>query len=141
MEWNFYPLLKWMILPPLAGFVLNGLLGKRLLSERTGGILGSLAIFLSFIFALLSVSDLLNLPAADRLLRDTLFTWISAGPFTVDFALRLDPLSAVMALVVTGVSFLIHVYSIGYMHGDRCFHKYFAYLNFFVFFMLLLVLA
>lgn len=141
MEGNFYPLLKWMILPPLAGFVLNGLMGKRLLSERAGGILGSLTVLLSFVFALLSLSDLLNLPAADRLLRDTPFTWISAGSFIVDFALRLDPLSAVMALIVSGVSFLIHVYSIGYMRGDRCVHKYFAYLNLFVFFMLLLVLA
>ncbi|OIO05222.1 MAG: NADH-quinone oxidoreductase subunit L [Elusimicrobia bacterium CG1_02_56_21] len=141
MEGNYYPLLKWILLAPLAGFVLNGLLGKKFLGDRAGGLLGALAIFISFVFAALSFSDLLNLPVENRLLRDTLYNWISAGSFSVDAALRFDPLSAVMALVVTGVSFLIHVYSIGYMKGDSGFNRYFAYLNLFVFFMLTLVLA
>ncbi|HBW23542.1 MAG: NADH-quinone oxidoreductase subunit L [Elusimicrobia bacterium GWA2_56_46] len=141
MTGNFYPLLKWIILPPLAGFVLNGGIGKRFLGEKGGGWLGAAAILLAFIFSFLCFSDLLNLPAGHRLLRDTLFNWISAGSFSIDFALRFDPLSAVMALVVTGVSFLIHVYSIGYMRGDKGFNRYFSYLNLFVFFMLILVLA
>ena len=141
MEGNYYPLLKWILLAPLAGFAVNGLLGKKFLGEKTGGLIGSLAIFVAFIFAALSFSDLLNLPPENRLLRDTLFNWISAGTFSVDAAFRFDPLSAVMALIVTGVSFLIHVYSIGYMKGDAGYNRYFAYLNLFVFFMLALVLA
>jgi NADH-quinone oxidoreductase subunit L len=141
MEGNYYPLLKWILAAPLAGFLLNGLFGKKFLGERGGGATGALAILVSFIFAALSFSDLLNLPAENRLLRDTLFNWISAGTFTVDAAFRFDPLSAVMALIVTGVSFLIHVYSIGYMKGDAGYNRYFAYLNLFVFFMLTLVLA
>ena len=141
MEGNYYPLLKWILLAPLAGFAVNGLLGKKFLGEKAGGIVGALAIFVAFIFAALSFSDLLNLPVENRLLRDTLYSWISAGTFSVDAAFRFDPLSAVMALIVTGVSFLIHVYSIGYMKGDAGYNRYFAYLNLFVFFMLALVLA
>ncbi|PIU20462.1 MAG: NADH-quinone oxidoreductase subunit L [Elusimicrobia bacterium CG08_land_8_20_14_0_20_59_10] len=141
MEGNYYPPLKWMLLAPLAGFALNGLLGKKLLGEKAGGALACLAILVAFIFAALSFGDLLNLPPENRLLRDTLYNWISAGTFSIDAALRFDPLSAVMALVVTGVSFLIHIYSTGYMKGDAGYHRYFAYLNLFVFFMLTLVLA
>ena len=141
MEGNYYPLLKWILLAPLAGFAVNGLLGKKFLGEKAGGIVGALAIFVAFLFAALSFSDLLNLPVENRLLRDTLYSWISVGTFSVDAAFRFDPLSAVMALIVTGVSFLIHVYSIGYMHGDAGYNRYFAYLNLFVFFMLALVLA
>jgi NADH-quinone oxidoreductase subunit L len=134
-------MLKWIILPPLAGFLLNGIFGKKFLGEKAGGWMGSAAVLAAFAAACLSLSGLLSLPAENRLLRDTLFNWITAGDFSIDFALRFDPLSAVMALVVTGVSFLIHVYSIGYMRGDKGFNRYFAYLNLFVSFMLLLVLA
>ncbi len=141
MEGNYYPLLKWILLAPLAGFIANGLFGRKFLGEKAGGIIASLAILAAFIFAALSFSDLLNLPPASRLLRDTLYTWISAGTFSVPAAFRFDPLSAVMALIVTGVSFLIHVYSIGYMKGDGGCNRYFSYLNLFVFFMLTLVLA
>ena len=141
MEGNYYPLLKWILLAPLAGFLLNGFLGKRFLGEKAGGVIGSLAILAAFVFAAMSFSDLLNLPPENRLLRDTLFNWISAGTFSVDAAFRFDPLAAVMALIVTGVSFLIHVYSAGYMHGDAGYNRYFSYLNLFVFFMLALVLA
>src|SRR5262249_16426565 len=74
-------------------------------------------------------------------LHDRIYTWIVAGPFQADAALRLDALSAIMALVVTGVGFLIHVYSVGYMHGDGGFARFFAYLNLFMTAMLILVLA
>ncbi|MDA8131760.1 MAG: NADH-quinone oxidoreductase subunit L [Elusimicrobia bacterium] len=141
MDANSYPLLKWILLAPLAGFAVNALFGKKLLGEKAGGIVGSLAILAAFVFAALSFSDLLKLPVESRLLRETLFSWISAGTFMVDAAFRFDPLSAVMALIVTGVSFLIHVYSTGYMHGDAGYNRYFSYLNLFVFFMLTLVLA
>ena len=141
MEANSYPILKWILLAPLAGFALNGLLGRKLLGEKAGGVLGASAILVSFALAALAFSHLLSLPVESRLLRDTLYSWISAGAFSVDAAFRFDPLSAVMALIVTGVSFLIHVYSIGYMKGDAGYNRYFAYLNLFVFFMLTLVLA
>lgn len=141
MEGNSYPLLKWILLAPLAGFLLNGLLGKKLPGEKAVGVIASLAILASFLLSAFALSDLLNLPPENRLLRDTLYTWISAGTFWVQAAFRFDPLSAVMALVVSGVSFLIHVYSIGYMRGDPGYSRYFSYLNLFVFFMLTLVLA
>ncbi len=141
MDANYYPLLKWILAAPLAGFAVNGLLGKKFLGEKAGGLAGSLAILAAFVFAALSFAALLRLPAEHRLLRETLYSWISTGTFTVDAALRFDPLSAVMALIVTGVSFLIHVYSTGYMKGDAGYNRYFAYLNLFVFFMLTLVLA
>ena len=141
MQETLYPLLRWILLAPLAGFLLNGFLGKRFLGEKGGGIAGSLAILAAFILAAVSFSRLLALPPEARLLRDVMYSWISAGTFSVTAALRFDPLSAVMALIVTGVSFLIHVYSIGYMRGDKGYNRYFAYLNLFVFFMLTLVLA
>ncbi len=141
MPETYCPLLKWILLAPLAGFALNGLFGKRFLGEKAGGAVGTLAIFTAFLLAGAAFLNLLNLPPESRILRDNLYTWISAGSFTVDAAFRFDPLSAVMALIVTGVSFLIHVYSIGYMKGDGGYNRYFAYLNLFVFFMLTLVLA
>ena len=141
MQETLYPLLRWILLAPLAGFLMNGFLGKRFLGEKGGGIAGSLAILAAFALAAVSFSHLLSLPPEARLLRDHLYSWISAGTFSVTAALRFDPLSASMALIVTGVSFLIHVYSIGYMHGDKGYNRYFAYLNLFVFFMLTLVLA
>ena len=141
MDANSYPLLKWILAAPLAGFLLNGFLGKRLLGEKAGGAAASAAILASFVLAAAAFTHLLSLPPEARLLRETLYSWISAGTFGVDAAFRFDPLSAVMALIVTGVSFLIHVYSTGYMHGDAGYNRYFAYLNLFVFFMLTLVLA
>src|SRR5690606_28219041 len=71
----------------------------------------------------------------------TAFNWIAAGNFSVSFSMLVDPLSILMMLIITGVGFLIHVYSAGYMHGDDGFNRFFAYLNLFVFFMLLLVMG
>ncbi len=136
MENVVFPLLRWIVLVPFIGFLINGFLGRKL-TESLIGIVASSAIGISFI---LSCIAFLNLKE-DIILIDPFFTWIQSGNFVVDVNFRLDPLSAVMALVVTGVSFLIHVYSIGYMAGDRGFWRYFAYLNLFVFFMLILVLA
>jgi NADH-quinone oxidoreductase subunit L len=85
--------------------------------------------------------ELRSLPVEARQITDTLFTWISAGTFHVNIAFLLDPLSAVMILVVTGVGFLIHVYSVGYMSHDPGYGRYFAFLNLFTFAMLTLVLA
>jgi len=140
METNIYSLLKWIPFVPLMGFIVNGLIGRKL-PEKLAGIIGSSAIGISFIISILSFLKLINLPEGERLLNDRLYTWIASGNLNISISLHFDALSAVMALVVSGVSFLIHVYSIGYMAGDKGFSRYFAYLNLFVFFMLILVLA
>ena len=90
---DFYPLLKWIILPPLAGFILNGLLGRKFLGEKWGGWLGAAAILAAFIASCLCLSDLLSLPVESRLLRDTLFNWISAGNFPIRFASSACPIA------------------------------------------------
>ena len=125
---------------PLLGFLINGLLGSRL-SEKIVGIIGSGVVFLAFLVAILNFISLLDLHPEDRVFIQSLYTWMAAGDFSVEVAFRFDPLSAVMTLIVTGVGFLIHVYSIGYMHGDRGFGRYFAFLNLFTFSMLILVLG
>ena len=124
---------------PLIGTVLNLFLGRRL--GRTAGWLASGAVGLSFAMSVLVVGDLFSSPEEVRPFTQHVFDWISAGNFTVGADLRLDALSSVMILVVTGVGTLIHVYAIGYMQGDPRTGRFFAYLNLFVFFMLLLVLA
>jgi NADH-quinone oxidoreductase subunit L len=95
----------------------------------------------AFVVALLCVLSLASRPADGRTFVQVLFPWIQAGSLVVPAALQLDPLSSVMALVVTGVGFLIHVYSVGYMSHERAFARYFVYLNLFMFAMLTLVLA
>jgi NADH-quinone oxidoreductase subunit L len=124
---------------PLAGAAVNLFVGKRL--GRAAGWLASLLVLASFAIGALAVRDLLALPAEERLVIRHLFDWITVGSFTVGADLRLDAVSAVMILVVTGVGALIHIYSIGYMEGDARFGRFFAYLNLFVFFMLMLVLG
>jgi NADH-quinone oxidoreductase subunit L len=132
----------WLIpLFPLLGFLINGLFGKVIKEEKVIGVIGSIALFASFIVSTVTLGNLLTLPAGDRVHNVVLFTWISSGTFRADAAFLIDPLSCVMLLVVTGVGFLIHVYSIGYMHGEEGFYRFFAYLNLFTFAMLLLVMG
>jgi NADH-quinone oxidoreductase subunit L len=100
-----------------------------------------MAIGISFAITVSLFSILLSLPPEERHFTQNVFTWLTAGSFQLPFELLLDPLSAVMMLIVTGVSFLIHIYSIGYMAGDKGFARYFSFLNLFVFFMLLLVMG
>jgi NADH-quinone oxidoreductase subunit L len=133
--------LLWLIPAlPFFGFLVNGLVGKKvpkgIVSWVACGVVG-----LAFAAALLAFKDLLALSVEERFVTQTLFTWIPSGDFLVQVGLQLDPLSAVMILVVTGVGFLIHVYSIGYMHSEEGYGRYFAYLNLFTFAMLTLVLA
>jgi NADH-quinone oxidoreductase subunit L len=149
----------WVIpLLPLAGFLINGTVG--LLSLWVTGkrpskpfvyLVGCGSVLLSLVFSCLSFVGLLGLPAHHRVHEVVLFTWIPGLSFqtalgetatlAVDWGMQLDPLSAVMILVVTGVGFLIHVYSIGYMYEDSGFYRFFAYMNLFMFMMLTLVLA
>src|SRR5512142_947903 len=103
----------WLIpLLPLAGSALNGILGKRF-PKRLISLIACTSVGTAFLVALGAVSNLLSLPAAERRISVTFFTWISSGEFVARAEFLLDPLAAVMLLVVTGVGFLIHVYSIG----------------------------
>jgi len=116
-------------------------LGYRWLPEGAFGWIASAAIGLSFLASVGALADMLGQPDSGRTLVDSAWTYASTGDFRVDVAILIDPLSVFMCLVVSGVSFLIHVYSVAYMGGDRGYARYFAYLNYFVFSMLLLVLA
>lgn len=129
------------VLLPLAGFLINGIFGSRIKNEKVIGTIGSSVIGISFLIALGAFLETLSLPVEQRQLIVTLFTWLDAGGLNVSFAYQVDQLSLVMALIVTGVGFVIHVYSIGYMHGDKGFWRFFAYLNLFIFAMMNLILA
>jgi NADH-quinone oxidoreductase subunit L len=134
-------LIGFAVFLPLAGFVLNGLAGRRLRNEALIGAIGSAAVGIGFAIACAIFIELLGSPAGERTRIVDLAPWISAGGLQVSFAYQIDELSVLMMLVVTGVGFLIHVYSIGYMHGDPGFWRFFAYLNLFIFAMLNLILA
>lgn len=126
---------------PLLGFLINGIFGYKIKNEKISGIIGSGTIFISFLIALITFFRFLGMPSEQRTITVTLFQWITAGTLNINAAYLIDPLSVVMSLIVTGVGFLIHVYSIGYMHGDRGFARFFAFLNLFIFAMLNLVLG
>jgi NADH-quinone oxidoreductase subunit L len=126
---------------PLIGFLINGIFGYKIKNEKVSGIIGSGTIFISFVISVVLLVQLLGLDAEQRSISVTLFNWINTGHFNISAAYLIDPLSIVMSLIVTGVGFLIHVYSIGYMHGDRGFARFFAFMNLFIFAMLNLVLA
>ncbi len=100
-----------------------------------------LSVFASFVISLVSLFGLLKLTPESLPVVKTLFRWIMAGRFSADFALQLDSLSSIMTLVVSGVGFLIHVYSVGYMAHDKGYKRYFTYLNLFTFAMLILVMG
>jgi NADH-quinone oxidoreductase subunit L len=123
----------------LLGAVINGFFGKRF-SKTVSGIIGCTTIGISFILAAYVFIHLKTHKEVETL-SFIYFDWIKAGKFSAPFGLLIDPLSSVFLLIITGVGFLIHVYSTGYMHDDEGFSKFFAYLNLFVFFMLLLVLG
>jgi len=131
--------LVWLIpLFPLLGFLINGL-GRNTLSKTVVGIVGCLTVLASFA---ISVGIFLELNSSEtKSFIIPIFDWISAGTVKIPFSFLIDPLSALMLLIVTGIGFLIHVYSTGYMHNDAGFGKFFSYLNLFIFFMLLLVLG
>jgi NADH-quinone oxidoreductase subunit L len=123
----------------LAGAVVNLFFGRRLGSAA--GIVGSLAVLVALGLSLGVLADLVALPGEDRVALVRLWDWITVGGLRIALELRVDPLVVTMLLVITGIGTLIHVYSIGYMAGDPRFGRFFAYMNLFVFFMLVLVLA
>ena len=131
----------WLIpLLPLIGFVINGLLGRKL-GKTLVSCIGCGTIGLSFLISVKIFLELLALPAEQRVIERVVFPWIYSGLFKINFSFLLDPLSCVMILVVSGVGFFIHVYSIGYMGEDKGFARFFSFMNLFVFFMLTLVLS
>lgn len=129
------------VLLPLIGFLINGIFGSKIKNEKLIGIIGSSVVGTSFLISLGAFFETLALPIDQRQIIVRLFSWLAVGNLDVSFAYQVDQLSLVMALVVTGVGFLIHVYSIGYMHGDKGFWRFFAYLNLFIFAMMNLILA
>ncbi len=146
--------LIWLIpLLPGVGALVNGLVGIRFFGKRTAGLVANATMAAALALALYAFWQLLGLPAEAREHTVRVATWLPSlplalsdgaiGRFTVPWGFRLDPLSGLMILVVTGIGFLIHIYSIGYMHGEPRggYARYFSYLNLFVFFMLLLVLG
>jgi NADH-quinone oxidoreductase subunit L len=131
----------WLIpLIPLAGSAINGLAGRRL-PKSVVSLVACGASGISFLLALFSFIELLQYAPEQRHLLKVYFTWIESGDFVAKAEFLLDPLSAVMLLVVTGVGFLIHIYSIGYMHAEDGYYRFFAYMNLFLFSMLILVLS
>ncbi len=131
----------WLVLAfPAAGALLNTFLGG-FLGRRAVGWLASGAVALAFLTSLGLFAQLMGLPGHERSVTVHLWDWIRVGAFQVPAALLIDPLSITMALVVTGVGTLIHVYSVGYMAEEPRYQRYFVYLNFFVLAMLVLVLS
>ena len=135
-----FDLIKIVPLFPLFGFIFLGIFGKKIKNEKLLGWFGSLMVFASFIISLLIFIELAGDTTKAPYVA-TFFTWIETGMFSVNISYQVDQLSMLFSLIITGVGFLIHVYSIGYMHGDRSFYRFFAYLNLFIFMMLNLVLA
>src|SRR2546421_10368248 len=137
----------WVLLMPLLGFIILGLLG-RVMSQRGIQSVALGASGLAFIFTAISFFSMLGTtPTSARFSDQVFYTWISSGttigiaPLSISFGLLFDPLSAIMLMVVTGVGFLIHIYSTGYMEEDPGFWRFFCYMNFFIFAMTLLVSA
>jgi NADH-quinone oxidoreductase subunit L len=125
---------------PLAGAAVLLLTGRRWRGSSSGW-LASLLVAAAFVVAVVTFVDMISQPSTERLTQVRVFDWFAVGSFHVAVQFRVDPLSIVMALTVTGVGALIHLYSIEYMHDDPRYSRFFAYMNLFVFFMLVLVLA
>jgi NADH-quinone oxidoreductase subunit L len=125
---------------PLVGSIINGLFGKRFIrNEAVIGGIATGAVFLSFLISASCFFQLLGDPV--KVHQQVVASWMTVGKLQIDWGFLLDPLSALMLMVVTGVGSLIHLYSIGYMHGEEGFYRFFCYLNLFVFAMLMLVLG
>jgi len=140
-------LLSLIIFAPLAGAVINWLVGGRLRNEKFSGIVGCASVAISCIVAFM-IAFGIGTPHPGALfaeggkpILDHIWTWIQVGDFRADFALGMDRLSGIYACFVTFVGLLIHIFATGYMHGDKGFYRFFAYLNLFMFSMLTLILA
>ena len=124
-----------IILLPLFGAIVCGVFGHWL--KKTAGYIATFCVGGSWLLGLKTLRDVASGAGID----ENIYTWISAGSFSASVGFLVDPLSAIMLVTVTTVSFFVHVYSFGYMHHDTGFARFFAYLNLFVFSMLVLILA
>src|SRR5688572_22143501 len=129
-----------IILAPLLGAAILGFFGRRM-SERLIGSIACLTVLISAVLSLVTFFQNLHALEKGERIHQYLFTWISVGNFRADFALLLDPLSAIYILFITFVAFWIHVFATGYMKGEDGYWRFFAYLNLFMFSMLTLILA
>ena len=136
--------IRWIVFLPLIGAIINGLLGAKIQKSLGKGAIAVIAcapVVVAFGLAVTALFTLKGLEPEKRFLIDNLYPWIQLGSLKVDMAFMIDPLSAVMILVVTGIGGLIHIYATGYMHDDNAFWRFFAYLNLFTAAMLILVLG
>src|ERR687894_1042973 len=136
-------MLRYIIFAPLAGAAVNWLVGRRVRSERLIGAVACGSVAVSAVVAFMAAFGPGGALRGDEphVVFDHLWTWMSVGGFRADFGLAMDRLSGIYACFITFVGFLIHLFATGYMHGDRGFYRFFAYLNLFMFMMLTLVLA
>ena len=136
--------IRWIVFLPLLGAIVNGLFGAKIQKSMGKGAIGVIActpVLIAFGLSVYAFFILKGLAPEQRFLIDNLYRWIDLGSLKVDMAFMVDPLSAVMILVVTGIGGLIHIYATGYMHDDNAFWRFFAYLNLFTAAMLTLVLG
>jgi NADH-quinone oxidoreductase subunit L len=133
-------LTPWILAAPLVGFLVLGILGSRL-PRMAVSVIGCGVVAVAFLLAAWQFISMLGVAPEQRVSVVTLWTWLTSGRLDVSLSLLLDPLSAIMLLIITGVGFLIHVYSIGYMADDASYWRFFSYLNFFILAMALLVTA
>jgi len=137
-------LLRWIVLLPLFGAAINGIAGyviQQRMGKRAISVLACAPVIIAFLLSVEVFWTLRSLPPEHRVLLDHMWTWLDVGGLHVDLAFLADPLSALMILIVTGVGGLIHIYSVGYMHDEPAYWRYFAFLNLFTFAMLTLVLG
>ncbi len=130
---NSYLLIPFL---PLAAFFINILFGRRFIKNAAHWV-STIAVGLSWIISVMTLFDV----AKGRVINEDLYTWITSGDFRVSIGFLIDQLTSVMLIVVTTVSTLVHIYSIGYMHGDKGYYRFFSYLSLFTFSMLMLVMS
>ena len=136
--------IRWIVFLPLIGAMINGLLGAKIqqsMGKKAIGVIACTPVIIAFFLAVNAFLVLKGLPPEQRFIIDNLYRWIDLGSLKVDMAFLVDPLSSVMILIVTGIGGLIHIYATGYMHDDKSFWRFFAYLNLFMAAMLTLVLG
>ncbi len=136
-------MLRYIILAPLIGAAINWLVGRRVRSEAFVGAVACTAVGISTVIALILAFKPGGVLVTEQpqVVLDHLWTWIEVGRFRADYGFAMDRLSAIYVCFITFVGLLIHVFATGYMHGDKSFYRFFAYLNLFMFMMLTLVLA
>lgn len=135
-----YESIKLIPLLPLIGFLFVGLFGSKIKNEKIIGLITTSTVLGGFLIAFNLFLQMLSHPMEKPVIIE-MFTWIQTGDFKVNYAFQVDQLSILFTMIITGIGTLIHIYSIGYMHGDRSFFRFFAYLNLFIFMMLNLVLG